>query len=145
LCLELTAAARRDGPLRRTFLRILMSHAPWSPGAESALYDGKDALEPRDLWAWLYWFRCDMPKGNPEPAERLAAVLEHYLARVNDYDRRRAWSDCLPLARDSASWRRLAGRYRGDLAALCAEEGLKLDARQQQSLDWLMRPGSEPA
>jgi hypothetical protein len=145
LCRQLVEAARRDGPLRRTFLRILMSHAPWSPEAESALYDGRDAVEPSELWSWLYWFRTDMPKGHPEPGERLVAALEYYLARVDDHDRRRAWSDCLPLAGESASWRRLAERYRGDLAALAADERAALDASRRQCLDRLMQPGSEPA
>lgn len=111
-----------------------MNYAPWSADAESALYDGRDALEPRDLWSWLGWFRRDMPKGNPAYGERLAAALEWYLARVSDYDRRVAWHDCLPLAVESVAWRRLAGRYRGDLDALLADERVKLDADARQGI-----------
>ena len=134
LCRRLAEAARRDGPVRRYFLLILMNHAPWSADVESALYDGRNALEPRDRWSWLYWFRRDMPKGNPAYGERLAAALEWYLSRASDHDRRRAWHDCLALAVESNSWRRLAGRHRGDLDALLADERVMLDADSRQGL-----------
>lgn len=145
LCRELTAAAGREGPLQRPFLRILMNHAPWSPDAEAVLYDGKEALEPRDLWSWLYWFRMDMPRGNPQYADRLASALAFYLARAGEHDRRRAWHDCLPLAGDGPAWHRLAARHRQDLDALRGDERLKLDEGRRQSLERLMHAAPEAA
>jgi hypothetical protein len=138
LCRRFADAARRDGPLRPCYLRALMDNAPWSGEAESALFDGREAVAPRDRWRWLYWFRKKLPEDDPAVSDRLADALEHALAGGNDYDRRGNWADCLARVRDSERWRRLAQRYRGDLDALAAERGERLSPRERQGLAWLL-------
>ena len=138
LCRRFADAARRDGPLRSCYLRALMDNAPWSSEVESALFDGREAVAPRDRWLWLYWFRTAPPQDDPAASDRLAEALEHALAGGNDYGRRSHWADCLARVRDSERWRRLAQRHRGDLEALAAERGARLTPRERQGLEWLL-------
>lgn len=138
LCRRFADAARRDGPLRPCYLRVLMDNAPWSGEVESALFDGREAAAPRDRWLWLYWFRKQLPEDDPVASDRLADALEHALAGGNDHDRRSNWADSLARVRDSERWRRLAQRHRGDLEALAAERGEKLPLRERQGLAWLL-------
>jgi hypothetical protein len=139
LCMRFAGAARRAGPLQPCYLRALMDNAPWSREVESALFDGREAIAPRDQWRWLYWFRKTLPAEDPAASDRLAAALEHALGQGNDFHRRGSWADCLEQVRDSEAWRRLAQRSREDLVALQAERGEKLGPRQREGLDVLLR------
>lgn len=139
LCLRFADAARRAGPLQSCYLRALMDNAPWSREVESALFDGREAIAPRDQWRWLYWFRKTLPVEDPAASDRLAAALEHALGQGNEFYRRGSWADCLERVRDSEAWRRLAQRSREDLVALQAERGEKLGPRQREGLAVLLR------
>jgi len=138
LAQSISEAASRDGPLRRHCLRVLMDHASWSREVEVALFEGREAMAAADLWRWLHWFRTNLPRDDLEAADRLAPALEYALARMNDRERRSNWIDCLPRARDSAPWRRVAAAFAEDLAALDAGSGIKLTPQQRRGLDLLL-------